>query len=217
MSILLNSETGETDHIYQHRCSIKRQIFDRETGEPLNGTKVKIRYVKHDNFQIPKQYLRGTNTEEIDKTMTSLYHGEYPQMDIHVKPIPTENKPAEKCNKQYKKEDFINMDGVKNDILLGYSKETYLLFLIPTIICFKFTFWLLAIEGFLHYWAHKKNSLNPSKLFYFRSPLNLLTSQFCALCRCESEMNIEIFQTLNKQMREASQSKTLKDVSKVIS
>lgn len=93
--------------------------------------------------------------------------------------------------------------------------------LIPTLFCFSIglCFILLLIEGFLHCWAHKKNLLTTSKIYYFRSPLHLLTSQFCAICRSENEMKkIENFQALNKQMLQAAkQSKTLKDMSKVIS
>ncbi|XP_053952835.1 uncharacterized protein LOC128859781 isoform X2 [Anastrepha ludens] len=200
------------DYTYRPLCSVKHQDFDMETGEPLNGTKWKVRYVKHENFHIPKKYLRVKTHTKI----TTFCDDEYSQTDIHVKPFATATKSEEKCGKQYKKEDFMNMDGVKNDILLGYTKETYILFLIPSLFYFTltFTFILLAIEGFLHCWAHKKNSLNTNKSYYFRSPLHLLTSQFCARCRCECEMEIKIFQTLNKQMRKVRHSRALKDVTK---
>uniref|UniRef100_W8C8X5 Uncharacterized protein n=1 Tax=Ceratitis capitata TaxID=7213 RepID=W8C8X5_CERCA len=203
-----NSETGEHLYIHHDVSTIKQQVLDMETGEPLNGTQVKVRYGKHEHFQIPKKFLSDTNIEVKDKT--------------HNLPCMRLKRECHRRRQLYKKEDFIKMDGVKNDIILGYEKERYLVFLILTFFCFSIGlyFLLVLIEEVLHYWAHKKNSLNTSKYYYFRSPLHVLSSQFCVVCRSEIEMKkIEIFQELNKQIvKAAKQSKTtLKDMSKVIS
>lgn len=81
--------------------------MDLETGEPLNGTKVKVRYVKHDNFQIPKKYLCDSNDKETEET--TLY-------DALRSPTvtPMDSEAEKKSHQLYKKEDFINMEGVRN-------------------------------------------------------------------------------------------------------
>ncbi|XP_067613231.1 uncharacterized protein [Eurosta solidaginis] len=212
-----NSETGEMQYIYRDMNSIKLQVVDNETGEPLNGTMVKVRYVKHNNFAVPKIYLRDTTDDQLDTTNTT-YDSNSTQHGINVKLLSKESECAEKSSPKYKKEDFMNMEGVKNDIILGYRKANYQTFLIPTFFCFKVGFYLILmiIETILHLRSHHKNVLNSNKAYFFRSPLHLLTSQFCGICRGEKEMDIEIFKMLNKQMRGSRQSKTLKDVSKVI-
>lgn len=43
-------------------------------------------------------------------------------------------------------------------------------------------------EVFLHLWSHKKNQHNTNTKIYYRSPLHVITSQFCAVCRQEREM-----------------------------
>ncbi|XP_039965617.1 uncharacterized protein LOC126761703 [Bactrocera neohumeralis] len=210
-----NSETGELHYIHRDLSNVRQQVLDLETGEPLNGTKVKVRYVKHNNFQIPKKFLCDPNEKETEAQ--NLYNAGSPPAAT----TPMDGEGEEKSPRLYKKEDFIKMDGVRNDIILGYQNQTYQLFLIPTLFCCSLGlfFIMLLCESILHCWAHKKNSLNISKIYYFRSPLHLVTSQFCTVCRRENEMKkIEIFQALNKQVLQAArQSKTLKDMSKVIS
>lgn len=76
---------------------------------------------------------------------------------------------------------------------------------------------VMILETFFHFWAHLKNGLNMDKNFYYRSPLHVVTSQFCSKCRYESEADASIFRALNHQMRAARESKTLKDVTKAFS
>ena len=104
---------------------------------------------------------------------------------------------------------------------MGYNKHSYRLFLIPTLFFFNtYVFLVLAVlEILLHMASHCKNTLTMNKNIYYRSPLHILTSQHCALCRAESERDFNIFNMLNKQMRQAHEALKLdvKDVSKVIS
>lgn len=44
------------------------------------------------------------------------------------------------------------------------------------------------LEVALHLWSHKNNQRNTNKMIYYRSPLHVITSQFCAVCRQEREM-----------------------------
>lgn len=65
------------------------------------------------------------------------------------------------------------------------------LFLIPSLfLCFRLCAPLIGIiEIALHVWAHKKNSKNTDENVYYRSPLHIVTSQFCAVCRNKSQMD----------------------------
>lgn len=101
---------------------------------------------------------------------------------------------------------------------MGYNKSNYRMLLLPTLFFFNVyaAVIVMILEIFFHFWAHFKNGVNMNKDIYYRSPLHVMTSQFCARCRSESEMEANIFRHLNKQMRLARQSKTLKNVSKAI-
>lgn len=84
---------------------------------------------------------------------------------------------------------------------MGYNKNNYRLLLLPTIFCFNVyaALSVTIIEVFLHFWSHQKNGLNTDNRIYYRSPLHIITSQFCIRCRNESDSNI--FDALNAQMR----------------
>lgn len=209
-----NSETGEVDYINQESAICEHRAYDAETGEPSPISSPKIRFNKSERFQIPKKYLRGTPCEEFEKVMT----GEFKKnCEIKVIPVQQQEKPKEK-KKFYQRDDFINMEGVKREILLGYSKANYIMFLVPTLFIFNIYVYIFLslVEIFLHCWAHTVNGLNMNKSIYYRSPLHVLSSQFCAKCRSESEMEWRIFETLNKQMRHARKSQTLKEVTKAL-
>lgn len=44
------------------------------------------------------------------------------------------------------------------------------------------------VEICLHTWAHRKNASNTNPNIYYRSPMHIVSSQFCAYCRNKSEM-----------------------------
>lgn len=88
------------------------------------------------------------------------------------------------------------------DIILGCNKTSHRLFLLPSFFLF---FRLCApvieiIEIFLHVWAHKKNSQNTDENFYYRSPLHIVTSQFCAVCRNKKQMD-QVSKLQDERMR----------------
>lgn len=101
---------------------------------------------------------------------------------------------------------------------MAYNKSNYRILLLPTIFCFNIYAAVIVsiVEIFLHFWSHFKNGVNMNKDVYYRSPLHVITSQFCAKCLSESEMEANIFRDLNTQMRAARKSKTLKEVTKAI-
>lgn len=77
----------------------------------------------------------------------------------------------------------------QRQVTLGY-KPTHKLFLIPSLFFFfKITaLVLLFCELVLHIWAHRMNYRNKDSMIFFRSPLHLITSQFCAHCTSEVRM-----------------------------
>lgn len=80
---------------------------------------------------------------------------------------------------------------IAQEIILGCNKTSHRLFLIPTIfMCFRFYAVAMAfVEIFLHVWAHKKNARNTNEHIYYRSPLHIITSQFCASCLHKRQMD----------------------------
>ncbi|KAH8345727.1 hypothetical protein KR067_002399, partial [Drosophila pandora] len=210
--LLQNCETGELEYFYTDSARVKKPAYDEETGEPVHD-QMKVRYRKHGHFHVPKHYLRGTLCDEVDDVLANtVRHG--------AAAIPEIPKPApRKATRGYEREDFYHMDGVNSNIILGYKRYEYLLFLVPTLFCYNFVIGatLAVIEIFLHMMSHHKNSLTMQKGLYFRSPLHVLSSQFCAICRteCDSKYN-RIFDMLNKQMRNSHRSGALKNMAKAM-
>ncbi|KAH8365863.1 hypothetical protein KR093_006693 [Drosophila rubida] len=219
--ILQNSETGEFEYFYTDAARVKQPKYDEETGEPVND-RMKVRYRKHGNFHVPRHFLRGTICDEVENVLANKYQAD---LDITAKHLTgSEARKAESKLRQptpgYEREDFIDMDGVSTNIILGYERSnSFLLFLIPTLFCWSFLVWALlsVLEIMLHMLAHHKNSLTMQKNLYFRSPLHVLTSQFCAVCRNEYDSKYNrTFDLLNRQMRIAHRSGALKNMAKAI-
>ncbi|KAH8305719.1 hypothetical protein KR059_008139, partial [Drosophila kikkawai] len=209
-NLLQNCETGEVEYFYTDTTRVKRLAYDEETGEPVHD-QMKVRYKKHGNFHVPKHFLRGTLCDEVDDVLANtVRHGA-------ATDIP--QKAPRKATPGYEREDYCQMDGVSSNIILGYKRNEYLLFLVPTLFCYNFFIGALlaVIEIFLHMMSHHKNSLTMQKGLYFRSPLHVLSSQFCAVCRTESDSKYNrIFDLLHKQMRASHRSGALKDMAKAI-
>ncbi|XP_068141883.1 uncharacterized protein [Drosophila tropicalis] len=223
-----NSETGEFEYIYfTDSARVKEPKYDEETGEPVHD-QMKVRYRKHGNFHVPRHYLRGTLCDEVDNVLANKYQRD---LDITVKHVVEKrngsslkatrmaNKPK-KITPGYEREDYIKMDGVHSNIILGYERQhPYLLFLVPTLFIYNFFIGatLAVLEIALHMMSHHKNTLTMQKDLYFRSPLHVLSSQFCATCRCESDsQHNRTFTILNKQMRKELRSAALKNMAKAM-
>lgn len=73
---------------------------------------------------------------------------------------------------------------------MGCNKTSYRLFLIPSIFFFTKVIGaiIMVLEILIHIWAHHKNKRNTNPSIYYRSPLHIITSQFCGICRNEFEM-----------------------------
>ncbi|EDV96844.1 uncharacterized protein LOC6557041 [Drosophila grimshawi] len=216
-----NSETGEFEYFYTDSARVKQPKYDEETGEPVND-QMKVRYRKHGNFHVPKHYLRGTICDEVDHVLANKHHVHEDISAKHLVGQETISQVSElkKITPGYEREDYIKMDGVSSNIILGYERQnSFLIFLIPTLFSWNIFLWALlsVLEIFLHMLSHYKNSLTMQKNIYFRSPLHLLTSQYCAICRNETGSKYNrTFDILNKQMRLAHQSDALKNMAKAI-
>ncbi|KAM8710515.1 hypothetical protein ACLKA7_017176 [Drosophila subpalustris] len=217
-----NSETGEFEYFYTDSARVKQPKYDEETGEPVND-QMKVRYRKHGNFHVPRHFLRGTICDEVDNVLANKYQQDLDITAKHLVGADSMRQVEAKLKKTrpgYEREDYIEMDGVSSNIILGYKRtNSYLLFLIPTLFCWSFAVWcvLSILEIILHMMSHHKNSLTMQKGIYFRSPLHVLSSHFCAICRYETDSKYNrTFDMLNKQMRIAHRSGALKDLTKAI-
>ncbi|XP_023176275.1 uncharacterized protein LOC111603053 isoform X2 [Drosophila hydei] len=212
-----NSETGEFEYFYTDSARIKQPKYDEETGEPVYD-QMKVRYRKHGNFHVPKRYLRGTICDEVDKVLANKHHEDWAKHVIGSKATKSASN-EKKTTPGYEREDYIKMDGVSSNIILGYERNnSFLLFLIPTLFSWNlFLCGLLSLlEIGLHMMSHYKNSLTMQKNLYFRSPLHVLSSQFCAICRNESGSKYNrTFDILNEQMRVAHRT-ALKNMAKAM-
>lgn len=90
----------------------------------------------------------------------------------------------------------------KREITLGY-RPTHKLFLIPSLfLFFRITALVLMFcELALHIWAHRMNSRNKDATIFYRSPLHLITSQFCA--KCLSQVGMAKLGLIQDKRREA--------------
>lgn len=206
---------------------------------------MKVRYRKHGHFHVPKHYLRGTICDEVDKVLANQYQADLDITAKHlvgkkaINAAPLEPVKRSNATPGYEREDYLEMEGVSSvsseqalslkfssalyfsfqNIILGYERNPRLLFLIPTLFCWSFALWftLAILELLLHMMSHHKNSLTMQKNLYFRSPLHVLSSQFCAICRNESDSKYNrTFDVLNKQMRLAHRTGALKNMTKAI-
>jgi hypothetical protein len=83
--------------------------------------------------------------------------------------------------------------GIEQKFLNDTCKISPLVLLLPTLFLFPSPAWLavlsILIELCLHIWTHKTNKYCKDPRLRYRSPLHVLTSKFCALCK--SRRNIQ--------------------------
>jgi len=178
MAAAKDSETGEfVSSPADYACDSLLE-YDNETGElDANISSLKLRKTAH--FSIPKNLIA-------------------PQDDP--------NKCCIDPNDSFtlsKKEQVITL---QEEIILGCNKTSHRLFLIvPSLFFFTRVVAVFAvlIELSMHVWAHKTNNKNLNPNIYYRSPLHIITSQFCIVCRHESSMDqvIKLQDQRNKHWR----------------
>uniref|UniRef100_A0A1I8NCX1 Uncharacterized protein n=1 Tax=Musca domestica TaxID=7370 RepID=A0A1I8NCX1_MUSDO len=125
-----NSETGEVSYIQTDADKVQQLSYDAETGEPIIG-KIRVRYIKQKNFQIPKKLLRGSPCEEFEKEMLGRSEEIYQEPCASISKEPPAStvqtvKPKLKCKtKTYNRDDFINMEGVSNFVFIEMHLKAY--------------------------------------------------------------------------------------------
>lgn len=135
-------------------------IFDHETGETFDYSLLVNPRPTTNEFHVPRSYL----SDDPNHSQTS------------------QNQRRRRQNRGIPRRD-------QCEVTLGY-KPTHKLFLIPSLFFFfKITaLVLLFCELVLHIWAHRMNYRNKDSLMFYRSPLHLISSQFCAHCTSEVRM-----------------------------
>ncbi|PNF41050.1 hypothetical protein B7P43_G07675 [Cryptotermes secundus] len=77
--------------------------------------------------------------------------------------------------------------GIEQKFLNDTYNISPVVLLLPTLFLFPSPAWLtvfsIFIELCLHMWTHKTNKYCKDSRLRYRSPLHVLSSQFCALCK----------------------------------
>lgn len=110
-------------YIQSDTMTVQTQPYDAETGEPMLD-KVRVRYIKQQHFQIPKKLIRGTIGEEFEKKLQGKHHECYQEPGIVkiIKETKLNRDYRRKSFKtkrnskklKYKRDDYMNMEGVSN-------------------------------------------------------------------------------------------------------
>uniref|UniRef100_A0A6M2DP53 Putative conserved plasma membrane protein n=1 Tax=Xenopsylla cheopis TaxID=163159 RepID=A0A6M2DP53_XENCH len=137
--------------------------IDTETGEKTSDLLEQNKHVAPiRKFHIPKEYLKTT------RKSSSTIQEAFPICD----------------RKKYY--------ALNEDIILGQNTMSHrLLLFLPVLFVFpKLPTVLIAIfEILVHMWCHKKNKQLSDPGLYYRSPLHIVTSEYCAYCRNQKQMD----------------------------
>ncbi|XP_058065817.1 uncharacterized protein LOC131215441 [Anopheles bellator] len=169
---MLNSETGEMEYesggAYRDR---ERIYLDKETGEVSSYRAEPDARRPRSKFLVPKQYLRN-------------------QCGIVArKPVASAAAPSVACASMACRQKMIPM--TKEEVTVGYKCSAHLLYLLPLFFMTPKLFALLIsfVEVMLHMWAHRKNGAGGRRQdVYYRSPMHVVTRNFCEVCRHEQLM-----------------------------
>ncbi|CAG9801060.1 unnamed protein product [Chironomus riparius] len=166
---LMDSETGEI--LFQRSTNLECHNLDLETGEILeecdesevDESQQKLHFVaRKSKFNVPKALIKEPKCESNAK------------FDCYL----SSQESFSLTNKK-------RVIDLKEEIIFGYNKFSHRLFLIPSFFLFPKlgAIYIIVVELVLHIWAHHKNKRNQNPKIYYRSPLDILTSQFCNFCR----------------------------------
>lgn len=186
-----DSETGEyvcQSYQSQPQMSERREYpdYDMETGEPGHNTVIVTK--NKPKFSIPKRLIQAPEEKKccIDPN------------DNFTLCRKEEVISLQEVKSRIIQSDYLPMSSLMlffssaQEIIFGCNQTSHRLFLIliPSLAIFTRISAILTvlIEICLHLWAHKKNQRNTNETIYYRSPLHVITSQFCAVCRQEREM-----------------------------
>lgn len=166
--------------------------FDHETGEMNSFTEDNYVHMKsrpllrrHKKFHIPKTYLLQASSSS-----KAPEQHDRPQQPQQQQQPNRESTFAMQNRNSYVTVNAARVNSFQKEIILGYNKTSHRLFLIPSLFFFFKTTALLLLfcELILHIWAHRKNRTNLNDGVYYRSPMHVISSEFCALCRHSKNM-----------------------------
>ncbi|XP_058126484.1 uncharacterized protein LOC131281915 [Anopheles ziemanni] len=168
---MLNRETGEMEYDTVGGYDRERIYLDKETGEvssyPAEPTILSHR--RRSKFLVPKQYLRNQSGIVARRPASAT--------------IGCAAAITNAC-----KQKMIPM--TKEEITVGYNSAAHLLYLLPLLFMTPKLFALVIsfVEMILHVWAHRKTGTNGNPSVYYRSPMHVVTRNFCEICRHERLM-----------------------------
>jgi len=171
---MLDHETGEPVQI-QHAQTTCRT--NAETGEMEQTPSSNIHSERRRHFQVPKKALH-------------IYHQLKHRTDDNDQMLELVNILSDSnANCEY-----YHLVSTEQKFLNDTCKLSPVIFLLPILFLFPFPAWLtvfsIIIELCLHMWTHKTNKYYKGSHLRYRSPLHVLTSQFCALCKSKRNMKI---------------------------
>ncbi|KAJ9598900.1 hypothetical protein L9F63_026566, partial [Diploptera punctata] len=167
-------------------------ILDHETGEPVQINSVNqpiyICRTNEETGELEKAPLCSENREkrktfQVPKTALAKYQ---PTMNSNLLAL------AELFNDDEIRPQYYCPATIEEKFLHDTHNISPIVFLLPTFFLFPFPAWLtvisIIVELCLHMWAHKINKDCKDPDLMYRSPLHILTSQFCAFCKSKRYM-----------------------------
>lgn len=167
------------------------EMLDRETGEPVQNWS---------NQHAQTTCMTNAETGEVEQTPSSNIHSDrrrpfqVPKKALHNYQMKHRtdhnNKMLELVNifnDSKTTSEYYYAVGIERKFLNDTCNISPLVLLLPTLFLFPSPAWLtvfsILIELCLHMWTHKTNKYCKDTRLRYRSPLHVLSSQFCALCK----------------------------------
>jgi hypothetical protein len=166
------------------------EMLDRETGEPVQSWS---------NQHAHTMCRTNAETGELERTQSFNIHSErrrpfqVPKKALHNYQL------KHRTDHNHQMLELVNTFNDSNDISVRIEQKflnnihiSPVVFLLPTLFLFPFPAWFIVfsilIELCLHMWTHKTNKYSKDSCLRYQSPLHILSSQFCALCRSKRNM-----------------------------
>ncbi|PSN44930.1 hypothetical protein C0J52_15008 [Blattella germanica] len=171
---ILDRETGEHVHNWSTQRTFTTSQTNAETGEIEQTPVSRVSPERRKTFQVPKKALQNYRhqTSQLEQN-NNLILPDFLSDDT-------------------RKMHYYYPVSIERKFFQDNQNISPILFLLPTIFLFPFPAWLtvisLIVEITLHMWAHKTNRKCNDPHLLYRSPLHILTSQFCALCKSKRYM-----------------------------
>ena len=163
---ILDNETGEPMPISMPEEPVYVSRTNEETGEVEQALVSSVNSERRKTFQVPKNAL-----------------AKYPQMTMNSNLIAL----AEIFSDENYERKYCCRASLEKKFLHDTHNISPIVFLLPTFFLFPFPAWLtvisIIIELCLHMCAHKINKDCKDPQLMYKSPLHILTSQFCAFCK----------------------------------